>query len=61
MININKEPSDAHKKSSKRKSWTKLLRNSWRRYKTWLTRMYKIHSRNFKAAKINNMRRHRNK
>jgi hypothetical protein len=32
MINITKEPSDAHKKPSKKKSWNKSLRNSWRRY-----------------------------
>jgi hypothetical protein len=32
MINITKEPSDTHKKPSKRKSWKKSLKNSWRRY-----------------------------
>jgi hypothetical protein len=31
MINITKEPSDTHIKPSKRKSWKKSLRNSWRR------------------------------
>jgi hypothetical protein len=30
MINVTKEPSDAHKKPSKRKSWKKSLRNLWR-------------------------------
>jgi hypothetical protein len=28
---------------------------------TWLTRMYKMNSRNLKTPKIKNMRRHRNK
>jgi hypothetical protein len=60
MTNVTKEPTKK-KKPSKRKSWKKSLRNSWRRYKTWLTRMYKMHSRNFKTPKIKNMRRHRNK
>jgi hypothetical protein len=33
MINVTKEPSDAHKKvPSKRKSWKKSLTNSWSRY-----------------------------
>jgi hypothetical protein len=32
MINVSKEPSDTHlKKTSKRKSWKKSQRNSWRR------------------------------
>jgi hypothetical protein len=61
MINVTKEPSDTHKKNKKNKSWKKSLRNSWRRYQTWLTRMYKMHSRNFKIPKIKNMRKHRNK
>jgi hypothetical protein len=61
MINVTKEPSDTHKKPSKRKSLKKTLRNSWRRYLTWLNRMCKMHSRNFKTPKTRNMRRHRNK
>jgi hypothetical protein len=61
MINVTQEPSDIHKKSSKKKSWEKSLRNSWRRYQTWLNRMCKMHKRNFKTPKINNMIRHRNK
>jgi hypothetical protein len=62
LINITNEPSDSHKKKiSKKKSWKKSLRNSWKRYKTWLTRMHKIHSRNFKTPKIRNRRTHRNK
>jgi hypothetical protein len=32
MINVTKEPSDTHKKSSKKKSWKKSLRNSWKIY-----------------------------
>jgi hypothetical protein len=32
MINVTKESSDTHKKPSKRKSWKKSLRNSWRRH-----------------------------
>jgi hypothetical protein len=32
MINITNEPSDTHKNLSKRKSWKKSQRNSWRRY-----------------------------
>jgi hypothetical protein len=30
--NVTKEPKDAHKISSMRKSWKKSLRNSWRRH-----------------------------
>jgi hypothetical protein len=57
MINVTKKLSNAHKKKpSKKKSGKKNLRNSWRRYQTWLTRMYKMHSRNFKTPKIKNMR-----
>jgi hypothetical protein len=33
MINITNELSDVHKNLSKRKSWTRSLRNSWRSYK----------------------------
>jgi hypothetical protein len=63
MINVTKEHSDtpSTQKPSKKKSLKKLLRKSWRRYQTWLTRMYKMHSRNFKTPKIKNIRRHRNK
>jgi hypothetical protein len=32
MINLTKELSDAHKKSSKRKSLKQSLRNKWRTY-----------------------------
>jgi hypothetical protein len=32
MINVSNEPSDTTKNPSDRKSWTKTLRNSWRRY-----------------------------
>jgi hypothetical protein len=60
MITVTNELSDAHKKSPKRNSWTKSLRNSWRNYKTQLTRKYKMHSRNIKTPQINTMRRHRN-
>jgi hypothetical protein len=49
------------KTPSKKKSCKKSLRISWRRYEMWLTKRYKIHSRNFKTPKIKNMRRHRNK
>jgi hypothetical protein len=53
MINVTKELSDAHKiQTSKKKSGKKSLRNSWRRYYTWLKRMYKMYSRNFKTPKI---------
>jgi hypothetical protein len=31
-INISKASSDTHKKPSKKKSWKKSLRNSWKRY-----------------------------
>jgi hypothetical protein len=48
------------KKTLKEEIWgKKSLRNSWRRL--WLTRIYKMHSRNFKIPKIKNMRRQRNK
>jgi hypothetical protein len=62
MINVNNEPSDAHKNNpSNRKSWkSSLRRNTWRSYKKWLTKNYKMHSRNFKTPQIKNMRRHRN-
>jgi hypothetical protein len=39
----------------------KSLRKSWRSYETCLSRMYKMHSRNFKTPKTQNMRRNRNK
>jgi hypothetical protein len=53
MVNATNEPSDTHKKNlSKRKSWKRSLRNSWRSYKTQLTRKYKLHSKNFKTPQI---------
>jgi hypothetical protein len=60
MINVTNEPSHANKNPSKKVSWKKSLRNSWRSYKTQLTRKYKMHSRNFKTLQIKNLRRHRN-
>jgi oligoribonuclease NrnB/cAMP/cGMP phosphodiesterase (DHH superfamily) len=55
MINVTYEFSDTHKKNlSKKKSWMRSLRNSWRSYKTWLTRKYKIQSRNIKIPQIKN-------
>jgi hypothetical protein len=44
IINVTTELSNTHKTNLKKKS----LRNSWRRYQTWSTRMYKMHSTNFK-------------
>jgi hypothetical protein len=53
MINITNAHSDTHKKNlSKRKLWMGSLRNSWRSYKTWLNRKYKMHSRNIKSPQI---------
>jgi hypothetical protein len=53
MINITNKFSDAHKKNpSKRKLWKRSLRNSWRNYKTQLTRKYKSHSRNIKTSQM---------
>jgi hypothetical protein len=49
MINVSKETSDTLKNSSKSISWKRSLRNSWRTCKTWLTRKYKIHLKNFKS------------
>jgi hypothetical protein len=37
MINVTKEPGNTYKKKSLKK---KSLRNSWRRYQTWLARIY---------------------
>jgi hypothetical protein len=48
------------KKSGKWKSWTRSMRNSWESFKIWLTRMYKIHSKNIKTPQIKNLRRYRN-
>jgi hypothetical protein len=61
MINITNELSDHHKKNlSSRKSWMGSLRNSWRSYKTWLNRRYKMNSRYSKTPHVRNLRRHRN-
>jgi hypothetical protein len=61
IINITNELTDTLKKNlSERKSWTTSLRNSWRGYKTWLTRKEKMHSRNVKIPQIKNLRRPRN-
>jgi hypothetical protein len=49
------------KTPSKKKSWKKSLIISWRKSQTWLTKMFKMHSRNIKSPKIKNRRRHRNK
>jgi hypothetical protein len=58
MINITNELNDAHKKKSlKEKIMDEKLMRS---YKTWLTRKYKMHSRNIKIPQIKNLRRHRN-
>jgi hypothetical protein len=55
MISVTKEPGNTHITLSMKKSWKIPLRNSW------LKRMYKMHSRNFKTLQIKNFRRHRNK
>jgi hypothetical protein len=62
MINVTEKPSDIHKKRpSKKKSWEKFPRNTWKRHWKWLTRMYKRHSRNFEKPNIMNMILHRKK
>jgi hypothetical protein len=61
MINITNELSDTYKKNlSKRKLWKRSLRNSWRSYKMWLTKNYKMHLRTTKTPQIKTLRRHRN-
>jgi hypothetical protein len=45
-------PERPRKKSLKEESWKRLLRISWRRYYTWLTRRYKMFSKNFKTPQI---------
>jgi hypothetical protein len=50
MINVTKEPSDTHIKTLKEEILENISVKF--RYQTWLTRMYKIHSRNFKTTKI---------
>jgi hypothetical protein len=54
MINITKELSDIHKNLSKRKSWMSSLRYSWRSYKRWLNRIYRMNSSNIKKPQIKN-------
>jgi hypothetical protein len=61
LINVTKDPVSPTKNPSRRKSWQKSHRTSWRRYWTWLTRMYKMYSRNFNTTKIKNIRRHKKK
>jgi hypothetical protein len=55
-ISFTREHSDAHKKTLKEQ----ILYESTEKFmeKTWVTKMYKLHSRNFKTPKIKNMRRH---
>jgi hypothetical protein len=55
MKNVTNELSDAHKNSLKEEIMERLMRNSWRSYKTWLTRKYKTHSRNIKTLQIKNL------
>jgi hypothetical protein len=56
-----KNPAMPTKNLQRRNLAKKSLIISWRTYKTWLTKIYKMHSRNFQTPKIKNMRRHRNK
>jgi hypothetical protein len=59
-INDTKEPNDVQKNILKEDILQVIIEN-FMEMKTWLTKMYKRHSRNFKTPKIRNMRRHRNK
>jgi hypothetical protein len=62
MISVTKEPSDTHKKKPKEEILEEItVKLMAKILHTWLTTMYKMHSRNFKRAKIKNMRRHSNK
>jgi chromosome segregation ATPase len=51
-ISITNELNGTHKNLSKRKSWTRSLRNSWRSYKTCLTRKHNMPSKNMKTPQI---------
>jgi hypothetical protein len=60
MLNVTKEPSDTQIKTLKEEILEDITVNSWRRYQIWLTRRYKLHSRNFKTTKMKNTRSHKN-
>jgi hypothetical protein len=50
IINITNKLNDMSTKNlSKRKLWTRSPKHSWRSYKSWLIRKYKMHSRNIKT------------
>jgi hypothetical protein len=61
MINITKEPSDGPKRTLKEEILEEISEKFMEKIKIWLTRMYKMNSRNFKTPKIKNMGRNRNK
>jgi hypothetical protein len=56
MISNTKEPSSAQEEILH-----KITENFMEKILERVNKMYKMHSRNFKTSKINNMRRYRNK
>jgi hypothetical protein len=55
MINMTNVLTDIQKNLSKRKSWMRKLRYSWRSYKGQLNRMYRMKSNNNKTPQIINL------
>jgi hypothetical protein len=60
-INKTKNLSDAHKNIFKEEILQEITENFMEKILDAVNKMYKMHSRNSKAPKIKNMRRHRNK
>jgi predicted house-cleaning noncanonical NTP pyrophosphatase (MazG superfamily) len=60
-INNTKEPSDAHKNNLKEEILQVITENFMEKILDILTKMYKMHLRNFNTPKIENTRRQRNK
>jgi hypothetical protein len=59
VINFSNDPSDAHKKILQRGNHGRAHWETHREDKTWLTRKYKMHTRNFRTTQVKNLRRHR--
>jgi hypothetical protein len=56
MINVTKEPNDTHIKTLKEEILEDITEKFMEKIIDMLTRMYKMHSRNFKTPNIKNMR-----
>jgi hypothetical protein len=56
------EPNEGHKNTLQEETLQVINENFIEMIlKTWSTKMYRRHSRNFKTTKIRNMRKHKNK